>query len=170
MSSSVFHSHFSGSEFWSMGEVEPTRFRFRFRFPFGLIFPTKKCHPKCNLYMNSKLLRLLSQRKCRQPKRLCMYIHIYDYKTSATFIERKAEERSQKGNATLSWRISQLTLTQFFLGLGMFLGLCIDSSHGKLNVREGLALAAQNPSSIEDHLVLCICRIFFLATIRQRQN
>lgn len=41
MSSSVFHSHFSGSEFWSMGEVEPTRFRFRFRFPFGLIFPTK---------------------------------------------------------------------------------------------------------------------------------
>lgn len=167
MSSSVFHSHFSGSEFWSMGEVEPTRFRFRFRFPFGLIFPTK------NATQNVIFIWTVSCFDCSQPERLCMYIHIYDYKTSATFIERKAEERRQKGNATLSWGISQLTLTQFFRGLGMFSGiaaLCIDSSHGKLNVREGLALAAQNPSSIEDHLVLCICRIFFLATIRQRQN
>lgn len=69
MSSSVFFSHFRGASFWSMGEVVAKKRPTPIPIPFWPYLSYEECHPKFNLYMNSKLPRLLSRgRKCRQSR------------------------------------------------------------------------------------------------------
>jgi len=97
--------------------------------------------------------------------------NIYDYKTSATFIERDVigPKKKRKCHVVLGNFPTHSHIVFRGQGLGMFSGivaLCIDSSHGKLYAREGLALAAEDLSSIGDHLVFSICRLHFLATIK----